>query len=419
MTGQQLGREIRKVDKFSGTKLILATTLSNRGNPEQIAKIGFDAHATKPMRQPMLYAYIAQVCGKQIDIEIPERVPEEIILAPPAPLSEDVRRARLLLAEDSPVNQVLATAMLTKAGYKIDAIGNGRAALEAVQAHPYDMVLMDVSMPEMDGLEASRAIRRLPGDVSRIPIIAMTAHAMEGDREQCFQTGMNDYVAKPVNRQKLLRTVARWLGTGTDEVTTDAQTPTSDMPISLPPTSAAAAVQGDADEGGAATTDHRQTVVPAQSRTHSNVADGRDRPAAALKRTPRDDGDGKSASDNGGRRLHVLDTAVLHQLEMDTNPAVLNDLIKTFIAETVDRLRRMSQSADSVDIKSLEREAHALKSSSGTFGALQLEEQARALELACRGGNATDALGLMKSIHGMALAASKALVGRGSAAPPG
>ena len=110
------------------------------------------------------------------------------------------------------MNQVLACAILGKAGYRTDVAGNGIEALQALSSRPYDLVLMDMQMPEMDGLEATSLIRKLHGEVARIPIVAMTANAMKGDRERCIQVGMNDYVSKPIDPVKLLERIAFWLG---------------------------------------------------------------------------------------------------------------------------------------------------------------------------------------------------------------
>ena len=103
--------------------------------------------------------------------------------------------------------------MLTRCGHILDIVHNGRDAVDAVQKTPYDIVLMDVQMPELDGLQATRHIRQLNcGESARVPIIAMTAHAMAGDRERCLAAGMDDYITKPVQRELLQQTVARWLG---------------------------------------------------------------------------------------------------------------------------------------------------------------------------------------------------------------
>ena len=120
-------------------------------------------------------------------------------------------KGRILLADDSPANQMLALAMLQDSGCTIDTVSDGLEAVEAVRALPYDLVLMDISMPEMDGLEATGAIRALPGTKGQIPIIAMTAHAIVGDREKFMAAGMNDYLSKPVTKQRLYETLNKWL----------------------------------------------------------------------------------------------------------------------------------------------------------------------------------------------------------------
>ena len=119
---------------------------------------------------------------------------------------------RLLLVEDNQVNQTVAIAMLGVAQcYEIDVANDGYAALARLRERSYDLILMDVQMPEMDGLEATRHIRRLATGASALPIIGMTAHAFAEDRDQCLNAGMDDYISKPVNRAQLLEKVSHWL----------------------------------------------------------------------------------------------------------------------------------------------------------------------------------------------------------------
>jgi len=127
---------------------------------------------------------------------------------------EPSRRLKLLLAEDNPVNQLVASRILERRGHAVVVVGDGRAAFEALAgAHGFDAVLMDVQMPEMDGLTATQAVReRERGAGGHVPIIAMTAHAMEGDRERCLQAGMDGYVSKPVEADHLVETVERAAG---------------------------------------------------------------------------------------------------------------------------------------------------------------------------------------------------------------
>ena len=125
----------------------------------------------------------------------------------------------ILVAEDNPVNQKVAQAMLKKMGLRTDVVANGQEAINALQVIPYDLVLMDCQMPEMDGFEATRVIRQEGSKAlnRRIPIIAMTAATMQGDREKCIQAGMNDFIAKPVQKRELSEMLARWLAIATND----------------------------------------------------------------------------------------------------------------------------------------------------------------------------------------------------------
>ena len=118
---------------------------------------------------------------------------------------------RVLLAEDSATNRLVASKILEVQGFAVDIATNGHEALSAARAFVYDLVLMDVSMPGMDGISATREIRKLPDQNGRVPILAMTAHAMPGDRERCLAAGMDDYIAKPITHEKLLQVIGRWV----------------------------------------------------------------------------------------------------------------------------------------------------------------------------------------------------------------
>ena len=169
---------------------------------------------TKPVRQSQLLDALAEAL---VEIEEPAKSAEEKPSKPDIitrhSLGEGVaRKARILLAEDNVVNQKVAMRILEKGGHRIDAVANGREALEALNRVEYDIVLMDIQMPEMDGYAATQEMRNPQSAVRNIPVIAMTAHAMKGDREKCLAAGMDDYISKPVKPKELMEIVQRWAG---------------------------------------------------------------------------------------------------------------------------------------------------------------------------------------------------------------
>ncbi len=208
MDGAALGRAIKGDEKLKGICLVMMTSVGQRGDARQMAEIGFSAYLTKPVRQSDLFDSLAAVLAG------------ESVLKEPLPLVtrhtvREMRRrgVRILLVEDNFTNRQVAEGILKKLGLRSDAAVNGAEALERLSATEYHLVLMDIQMPGMDGLAATRAIRAgEAGERARtIPIIAMTAHAMRGDREKCLEAGMDDYISKPVSPDRLGELVEKWL----------------------------------------------------------------------------------------------------------------------------------------------------------------------------------------------------------------
>ncbi len=210
MDGESLGRAIKADAELRDTYLVMMSSLGTRGDAKRLKAIGFSAYLTKPVKQSQLFDCLAMVLGGGRVAAVQTQEPA---LVTRHTLHEARRRmVRILLAEDNPTNQQVALGILEKLGFDADTAANGREAIRALEAVPYDIVLMDVQMPEMDGFEATRAIRSGKTGVlnPKIPIIAMTAHAMKGDRERCLEAGMDDYISKPIAPQALAEALEKW-----------------------------------------------------------------------------------------------------------------------------------------------------------------------------------------------------------------
>jgi signal transduction histidine kinase/CheY-like chemotaxis protein len=208
MDGFELVERIRQRPELSTATIMMLTSAGHRGDAERCNRLGISAYLLKPIRQSELREAIARVLGARESkgaISLitryslhDERDPETVL--------------SVLLVEDNLVNQRLATRMLEKRGHRVIVAANGREALETLEKTKFDLVFMDIQMPEMDGIEAVRAIRQNEmGTDRRLPVIALTAHAMKGDREKCLTAGMDDYLPKPIRPQELDEILERYL----------------------------------------------------------------------------------------------------------------------------------------------------------------------------------------------------------------
>jgi PAS domain S-box-containing protein len=250
-------------------------------------------------------------------------------VAPAAP-SRPARR--VLLVEDNAINRRVARALLEEAGHVVDEATNGAEALDRAAAAAYDILLMDIQMPVMGGLEATRRIRALPGPANRVPIVAMTANAMRGARETYLAAGMDGYVAKPIDIRAVLQLIDSFAA-----------------PEPLPP------AESDAP---------------------------------------------------------VLDAPYFETLRGMLPGTTFTDLVRDFLAGTVERLRRIEAIGAGGDLTALRQEAHDLVSTAGNFGARRVEQGARALEAACEGGDRTAAAGLLAGLLGQTDLAMCAITAR-------
>jgi len=209
--GETLAKAIKADPELRETALVMMTSVGARGDATRVEKLGFSAYLVKPVRQSHLYDCLAAIAGRDLIRTVGPDTSGPIITR--HTLAEQAkRRVRILLAEDNVVNQKVALKILEKMGYRADVVGDGLQAVEALRARSYDLVLMDVQMPDVDGMEATRRVRETGSGVlnPRVPIVALTAHAMAGDRQKCLDAGMDDYLAKPIKSAELAAILARW-----------------------------------------------------------------------------------------------------------------------------------------------------------------------------------------------------------------
>ncbi|MCA9471954.1 MAG: response regulator [Nitrospirales bacterium] len=243
MDGLELARQIKADPRLQNTHLVLLTSWGLRGDAQTAHAAGFEAYLTKPVRESYLFRCLAMILTPESqETGGKPSSPKDLLT------QHSVRKviaqsgARILLAEDNIVNQKVGVRMLEKLGYRVDVVANGKEVIEAIEQVPYDLILMDCQMPEMDGYEATRTIRAHESAIANnqetthtgasnaghsndpIPIIAMTANVMQKDKDNCIQSGMNDFLSKPVKLEDLAAILKQWLPIKTGEHPESAQT---------------------------------------------------------------------------------------------------------------------------------------------------------------------------------------------------
>jgi CheY-like chemotaxis protein len=238
MSGEEMARIVRNTDGLTHTPIVMLTSVDHSLASAECLDLGIDAYLVKPVRSSALLEALVGA----IQWHRAESAPEEVAAAdleeptqdgpreepdgeqprqaasarhadPGAAVTEAGHQVDILVAEDNEVNQLVFTQILGETGYRFEVVANGRLALEAYDRLKPQMILMDVSMPEMNGHEATLEIRRAEEGTGRhVPIVGVTAHAQKGDRERCIEAGMDDYLSKPISPKALLAKVQRWLG---------------------------------------------------------------------------------------------------------------------------------------------------------------------------------------------------------------
>jgi CheY-like chemotaxis protein len=213
LDGLHLAQQIQADAELAQTPLIMLTSIAHDLKPQELRRAGVVACLSKPVCQSQLFDTLMQTVN-QGPKPPATRAVERVVPSPPPGVPAAKTQWHILVAEDNDVNQIVIQAILTQSGHGCDLVANGRAAVEAVQRRAYDLVLMDCQMPELDGFQATRQIRELSdrGGVplrgrARLPILALTANAMAGDRERCLAAGMDGYIAKPINLAELQATI--------------------------------------------------------------------------------------------------------------------------------------------------------------------------------------------------------------------
>jgi CheY-like chemotaxis protein len=314
MDGLEVARAMGQDPILRNVRRIILTSVDQSVGEAERREAGISAWLTKPVRASQLYNCLVTV--------MEGLVPEGPIADSP-PQAEDRFDARVLLAEDNPVNQEVALNMLENLGCRVEVVGSGLEVLETVSRAGFDLILMDCQMPEMDGYQVTALIReseRATGtEGGRMPIVALTAHAMEGDRERCLGAGMDDYLAKPFSQDQLGEVLGRWL-------------------------------------------------KPVPEKRSASAGTGRQDVEASS-------GDG---ADKGSIDREVLNT--IRALQRQGKPDLLRRVINIYLEDSLKLLEALRQALSQGDGVGLKRQAHSLKSSSANVGALQLAELCKELE---------------------------------------
>ena len=365
MDGLRLASQIRRLRSAAVLPLVMLTSGGPRESTGKAQE--FAAYLSKPIKASQLYNVLIGIFleGPQREGRIVPDVPIDSTLARRLPL-------RILLAEDNAVNQKFGLRLLERMGYRADVAANGVEAVQALARQPYDIVLMDVQMPEMDGLEATRQICATWSVAERPRIIAMTANAMQGDREACLAAGMDDYISKPVQISDLQAALERW---GADI----SVRPASPKSAELVGERAAAPVPAPPNE--AQPDDRAFNAVP---------------PASSVVLAP-------AAAFRAGVDQAPVDRAVLAnlraELQMEGEPDVIEELVGLFLAGSPATLRALGVAIAAGNAPGVREAAHRLKGSAASLGAGPLAALSGALEKDARAGSVAGAPQLLPALE--------------------
>ncbi len=328
MTGLEVARAIRAQEGIPQPRLVILTSMGFSPDPEEELRLGIRFRLTKPVRKRELQIALLGALDESVRTDEPPMPEPSGALAPRV-------EGRILVAEDNPVNQEVAIAVLQALGCEVHAVEDGQGALDRLESGSFDLVLMDCQMPTMDGFEATRKIREREAtsgpagkDGKRLPIIALTAHAMQGDRQQCLAAGMDDYLTKPYTKDEMRGLLSKWLETS-------PAAPASPEPVAV-----------------------EESVAPA-------------------------------SQEIAGGPPPSLDPAALQNLaaQAQNGTDLLSRIVATYVSSSTELAAELRAGAAAEDPKRMAMAAHTLKSSSAQVGAMKLSSLCKEIEARGRGGS--------------------------------
>jgi PAS domain S-box-containing protein len=342
MDGVEFARRLKADPRTAATSLLLLSSSGERLGSRETARRGFRASLIKPVRSSELYDCLVTALHDE-EIEMDTAIAAHDPTVP--------SRGHVLLVEDNKMNQLVGSKVLAKLGYRYDIANNGTEAVQASMMTPYDAILMDCQMPEMDGYEATTHIRRREGSSHHTPVIAMTAAAMEGDREKCLAAGMDDYITKPVRPDIMADVLGRWITSSPESV----RVVTDDAP---------------------------EVVGP-------DVATG-----VSLRVDPND---ATTSATSRAAHLDVLDEAQVSMLRSldDGGGVVLGEMIFEYLEHSRVQREQLFDAERVGDPTTIERAAHSLRGASSNVGAARLAQMCGELEGRARSGDLRGVAGLL------------------------
>ena len=350
MDGLEMASAIKADEAICKVRVIMLTSVGLRGDVQAVGQTGVRAYLPKPVRQEDLYRCLAEVMGG-VETETTSQLVTRYSLAEIAERKKIDRR--ILVAEDNLINQEVAKGMLQNLGCRVDVVGDGRQAVEAISASRYDLAFLDCQMPHLDGYAATAEIRSYEqeqGVEKPLPIIALTANALQGDREKCLAAGMDDYLSKPFTLDQILVVLERWLP----------------------------------DSGSKPNSVSAIEPLPSTSEPEPGVLQVTTDPE-------------RTESVKAPINQKTLDS--LRALQKEGAPDILTKIIRVYLEEAPKLLAQIDAAIATADSLAVQQKAHSLKSSSANLGALQLTNFCKALETCGREATLAETPQLLEQIR--------------------